>query len=366
MASEAPSTLLHKIVFPVITTVLGATAIYFLGFNKKSAPSELEIEKATVSAWQSFVSTENIYYKTTMSLSKEYNEKISNVVKEKGLTGSVPVFTAFKEDLFSEVNKLKEDIQEIIKKNENIDIGFRSMLNRTLVNLEDEEKKTKAFFKSVITLIESEEDDVEKGKKMMADSEQFLDMEKNMQDRAATEAEDIAQALSKKYDRPFDLKELLLYVDYKKELEAEKNGPGNNIKKPEDDGGGVAPPDPDKGQEVKGEIPKIDDGGNTNNHTNSNNSLEPTTALLTGAWTMNGGGLELNDDGDMYWGFGTRGYTSGDWKLSDGKIRMNATNPDTKQTSLIIGYISDFTRNSFTLTFMSTPREVYYFKRKGK
>jgi len=362
MASEAPSTLLHKIVFPVITTVLGATAIYFLGFNKKSAPSELEIEKATVSAWQSFVSTENIYYKTTMSLSKEYNEKIPNIVKEKGLKGSVPVFTAFKEDLFNEVNKLKEDIHEIIKKNEDIDIGFRSMLNRTLVNLEDEEKKTKAFFKSVITLIESDGDDAEKGKKMMTESEQFLDMEKNMQERAATEAEDIAQALSKKYNRTFDLNELLLYVDYKKELEAEKNGPGNNIKKTEDDGG-LAPADPDKGQEVKDEIQNKDNTDNSNNFTS--NSVEPTTSLLTGVWTMNGGSLELNGDGEMYWEFGSRGYTSGDWKLSDGKIRMNATNPDTKQTSLIIGYISDFTGKSFTLTFMSTPKEVYNFKKKN-
>jgi hypothetical protein len=67
----------------------------------------------------------------------------------------------------------------------------------------------------------------------------------------------------------------------------------------------------------------------------------------------------------MYWAFDGKGYTSGDWKLASGKLQMNAVNPDTQKKSFLIGFITDFTKQSFTLTFMTTPREVYHFKKKG-
>jgi hypothetical protein len=352
-ASEHASTVFNKIIIPVITTILGATAIYFLGFNKKSSASAAEIEKSTVNAWQSFVASENINYKTSTSISKEYNEKIATADKEKGYEGLVPIFRDLKDDLFRESKKLKEDIEEILKKKDDIDVEFVSMLNRTLDNINDEDKKSDIFVNDLISLAQSHIDEEEKSTKWQKKTENFIAMIKNMQDRSITEAEDISQALSKKYNRPFDLNDLLAYADYKKEKEGDKT---DKPKKTDDDPIVTAPKDPNAGTEYK---------ETTQSTTDNSNDIEPTTSMLIGEWTMNGGALELSKNGDMFWTFEKKGYTDGDWKLENGKLKMNATNPDTKKSSQLIGFLTNVTRNSFTMTFMTTPREVYNFTRKN-
>ena len=67
-------------------------------------------------------------------------------------------------------------------------------------------------------------------------------MGKRSDERAANEAEEIAQTLSKKYNRPFDLNELKVYVEYKKDKDKKPNEPviKNNLN-------GPAPVDPNAG-----------------------------------------------------------------------------------------------------------------------
>jgi hypothetical protein len=60
---------------PVVTTVPGATATCLLGFNKKSLDrtdmEQILISKdATLKAWKSFVTVQNVYYKNEKSLHK--------------------------------------------------------------------------------------------------------------------------------------------------------------------------------------------------------------------------------------------------------------------------------------------------------
>jgi hypothetical protein len=93
------------------------------------------------------------------------------------------------------------------------------------------------------------------------------------------------------------------------------------------------------------------------------NETVPTASLLTGEWEMTNGALELSKNGDMFWTFENKGYTSGTWKLQDGKLQMNATNPDNGKKSVLIGFLSNVSQNSFTMTFMTSPKEVYHFKR---
>ncbi|MBL7742231.1 MAG: hypothetical protein JNN00_02045 [Chitinophagaceae bacterium] len=352
--SNTTSTVLNKIIIPVVTTVLGATAIYFLGFNKKSGRSDMEkmliTKEATIKAWKSFVTTQNIGYKNMKSLSEEYYEKLGEAAKEKGLKGTVPVFTDFKDDLFKEMKKTTNDINEILK-NEDIDEGFVSMLNRTLENGKDEEKKVIAFFDDITSLARSDIDEQEKAARWEKLAGKFSDMEERASARAANEAEEIAKTLSERYGQSFDLNQLQVYVDYKKEKdnkpEADKTGGGDEKKE-------KAPSDP--GSET--EYTNDGTGGSS-----SGNPIEPTTSLLTGEWEMKGGALELSKNGNMFWTFEGKGYTSGSWKLQDGKLQMKATNPDNGKTSTIIGTLSDITQNSFTLTVLSTPKEVYHFKR---
>lgn len=348
------STVLNKILIPVITTVLGATAIYFLGFNnKKSGSGRTDMEQmliskeATVKAWKSFVTTQNVSYKNIKSLSEEYGDKATEESK-KGFEYLPPVWKEFEEEYLKEARKNDQDIKDILK-DPDVDRDFISMLNRVVANGKDQEEKTIAFFDKLIALAKSDADVNEKVTKITTQLTSFQEKGKRDEQRMVNEAEAIAKVLAEKYNQAFNLNDLEVYVDYKKEKEKEKK-PEEQVKPNPQDNPGPAPRDPNQPQND----PSIQ----------NTNQLQPTVALLAGQWDMNGGTLELSRDGDMYWTFNTRGYTYGDWTLSGGTIRMNATNPDTQKSSTIIGIISDFKRNSFTLTFNSTPKEVYSFTKK--
>lgn len=351
-SSGNTSTVLNKILIPVITTVLGATAIYFLGFNKKATgrtdmEQMLISKEATVKAWKSFVTSQNIGYKNIKSLSEEYVQKIGDAAKQ-GLENTGPVWAEFKDELLRESRKGDQDIKDILK-DPDIDRDFISMLNRGLTNGKDQEEKVIAFFDKISSLIKSDQDANAKLAKLQADLTAFQDKGKRDEERMVNEAEAIAKVLAEKYNQAFNLNDLEAYVEIKKEKEKKPVEPVNpvpNNPEPND----PAPVDPNR--------PANDPSVQNTNQT------EPTATLLAGQWGMTGGILELSRDGDMYWTFDAKGYTYGDWKLSQETIRMNATNPDTKMTSMIVGYISDFNRTSFTLTFMTNPREVYHFTKK--
>ena len=68
------STILRNIIVGVTTTVLGSSAVYFLGFshrNNNSTNDYLVTKEATTKAWKSYETIDNIYYKNTVSLSKD-------------------------------------------------------------------------------------------------------------------------------------------------------------------------------------------------------------------------------------------------------------------------------------------------------
>ena len=66
------SNVIRNMIISVLTTVLGATIIYFLGFNnKKPGFTKLEREDVTVNAWKTYVTIENIYTKNSTSLLRD-------------------------------------------------------------------------------------------------------------------------------------------------------------------------------------------------------------------------------------------------------------------------------------------------------
>jgi hypothetical protein len=360
------STVLNKILIPVITTVLGATAIYFLGFNKKTTSGRTDMEQmllskeATVKAWRSFVVAQNIGYKNATSISDQFGEKTAEAYKQ-GLEKLVPVWREYETEYLRESKKLIKDIEHILKE-EDIDRDFISMLNRTLDNGKDQEKKIANFFDKMVSLVRSDRDQNEKVEKLQGELTKFMEDGKKDEERMVTESEGIAKILVEKYNQAFDLNELLVYAEYKKEKENKTTTTSTSTNTKNNEPAILAPPDPNKGTENTEKIPEDNKGASAYN---SGNETEPTTSLLTGQWLTTGSTLELSKNGDLFWVFEGKGYTSGDWKLADGKLRMNATNPDTDKTSHLIGYLSNVTSNSFTLTFMTSPKEVYNFTRKN-
>jgi len=155
------------------------------------------------------------------------------------------------------------------------------------------------------------------------------------------------------------LNDLLLYVEYQKEKEEDKTKETIKTDNTDDNKIVPAPKDPNAGTEYKENTQ-----ANDNLTTNNDNDLETTTSLLqvNGKWPA------------VHWNYRKTEICSGvlitkailpvDWELIKGKLKMNATNPDTKKTSSINRILSGVSRNSFTMTFMTTPRRSVQFHQK--
>jgi hypothetical protein len=358
------STVLNKIIIPVITTVLGATAIYFLGFNKRPGQAErtdmeqmLMSKEATVKAWKSYATAINISYGNGKSLGEQFGQKTTEAAKQ-GFEGLVPVWKEFENEFARESKKYINDVEMILKEKD-VDRDFISMLNRGLDNQKDADKKMHAFFEKVTSIANSPDDDNVKLQKLQAESIRYMEDSKKDNERMVREAEGISKILMDRYSQAFNLNELEVYVDYKKEKDKKTDDPVTNTP------ANPAPKDPANptGTEVKANIPPADKGtggGSGAESVQTVNSIQPTKSLLTGTWSMTGGELELTEDGDMMWLFTGKGYTSGDWNLVNGKLQMNATNPDTGQSFFLDGILSKVTRSSFTLTLNSSGMQGSY------
>lgn len=358
--TETTSTVLNKILIPVITTVLGATAIYFLGFNNKKGSGRSEMEamlltkEQTVKAWKSYVASQNIAHKNVASISEEYSQRISTAINQ-GDKEWLAAVEDLEDEMFREAEKTQKDIENILKDEDQIDKNFVSMLYRALDNHKDQMKKAKVLFQRLKDVITSDASATVKQQRWMEEAQKFTTMGDKIDERSATEAEAISKILSERYAQAFDLNELLVYVEYKNKTSGVTSGKDGEVLVPPADPGasgeGAEENDPPPTEEEKPE-PANEKGPSL------------TVKYLTGHWQMKGGTLELDESGSMYWAFDGKGYTSGTWTIRGIMVHMNAINPDTKKKSLIICSISNRKPNSFTLSTMSNPVEVYEFVRK--
>lgn len=380
--SEHGSTVLNKIVIPVITTVLGATAIYFLGFNKKSSGrtdmEQLLISKeATVKAWKSYVVSQNIAYENVTSIGQEFIENSNKAAKEgAGVEKFVEIWTAYRDNLLRETHKALVDVENMLK-DPDLDRDFISFLNRSYEAGKVDEKTSGAFFDRILTLLQGDMDGTEKAQKMQTETQDFVNATVRVADRSVREAEGIARILQERYSQAFDLNQLKIWVDYKAGKFGKPKTDSTGLNPNPGGGGGTqAPADPNVRDDNRppanppGEQPEIRPTIRpaNENRNSAGNSVTPTETLLTGVWSMTdgSGSLELSANGKMFWVFDTRGYTSGDWALGNGQLEMNAANPDTKQRFYIVGDISDFNQTSFTLSFASGAMKGVYHFRKGR
>ena len=94
----------RNIITGVITTVIGATTIWFLGFHNKggssSPPDYLVVKDATTNAWKSYVSTENVFF-------SNWNIYVANY--------SITGFEHYKETTLGELERLKSDLKKILQ-----------------------------------------------------------------------------------------------------------------------------------------------------------------------------------------------------------------------------------------------------------
>jgi hypothetical protein len=236
-----------------------------------------------------------------------------------------------------------KDLDNILKDEKEIDKDFVSMLYRAQDNLKDQTKKAKQFFDKLENVIRSKGTLEEKKQRWVQEAQKFMVIGENVEMRAATEAESISKILAERYNQAFDLNELLVYQEYqnKKAGVQQPDNPNTPEQEPSNIGTNVNP-----------NRPVNEDGA----------SSAIIMKYLSGDWNMNGGVLQLDASGAMYWRFDGKGYTSGTWTVADQMLKMDAINPDTKAKSILICAITNRKPDSFTMTIMSSS-EKYDFTR---
>jgi cell division FtsZ-interacting protein ZapD len=129
------NSVLKNMAIGVTTSVLGATIIYFLGFNnKKPSFTKLEREEITTQTWKTYVTVENIYTKNTVSL-------LHDVLKFGGSA-----------EVLKETNKESEKFQNSVKDMIAADGVDKDMVSFLKQRLEDEIKEgpeTEKFYKGL-------------------------------------------------------------------------------------------------------------------------------------------------------------------------------------------------------------------------
>jgi hypothetical protein len=299
------------------------------------------------------VGAQNIAHKNTASLSDEYGQRIADAAA-KSDDEWLNALEDFEKEMFREAEKTQKDIENILKDEDDIDKDFVSMLQRALDNHKDQIKKAQTLFGRLKDAIKSDGSKAEKQQRWSEEAQKVVVMGDKIDERSATEAEAISKILAERYNQPFDLNELLVYVEYKKKKTGTGRAEGDVLVPPADPRADEPTEDPNRPEQD----PVVND-----EPVESGPPL--TKKYLSGHWQMKGGTLELDQSGSMYWVFDGKGYTSGTWEVKGIMLHMNATNPDTKKKSLIICNISNRKPNSFTLSTMSTPVEVYEFERKN-
>jgi hypothetical protein len=360
----------RNIAVSVISTVLGATLIYYLGFRGDGGGGDktLITKEATSKAWKSFVAVENIYYKNSLSILDDLKE--------------TKKLADFSENIIKESQKFQRDLPEVMK-DPNIDGAFVSMIQRRLENEKNIEVKTKKYLDNLQSILD-EGLPLEKQRQKLDDADDaWSAYTKGARQRAITDVEDLAKALSDRYQVPFAMTDFMEYNEIKKETtntnktdntnktntdnpdntktDNNNNNPGNP-----DNTANQVPANPNKGNNNATDNTKNNAGNiNTNKTTDQNiNNAPVNEKLLAGQWDTKDAGIDLYKNGSMYWTMDNGESTSGTWKFSNNQLYMYPKgNNKIANGTIWIFNLSNVTPNSFTMTLSYKPFNTYYLIR---
>jgi hypothetical protein len=134
--ASTPSTTgnhLKNVIIGVITTVISATVIYFLGFHSPESDEFKKAKQATIDAWNSLQLYEN-----------EFKEKATSMVCSGSGTG-------FTDKLLNEYEKIIKNINNI-QKEEHVDNRLMSLIDRRVSTLEDKKTATADYYRQYDSL----------------------------------------------------------------------------------------------------------------------------------------------------------------------------------------------------------------------
>ena len=341
-SSDRPVT--HKIIARnvitgVLTTVLGATVIYFLGFNHRSDGNNfLVMKEATTNAWKSYESFENTYTKNSLSL-----------IKDAATIGLDEFLTQTKQ----ESEKFKKSVEELAKKKD-IDKDLVTALNKRLDNEKSSMPKVEKYIDELRKIANSTMTDQEKTAAVTREDQKYAATSSGLYERAVNDIQDIAKILSARYGQPFSMDDFLIiqiHDQNKKTADSLANLNRTNQENNNNNNGNQQPVDPNN----IGNNRQVT--GNTNPSVTNNTVINERN--LTGDWSTADAKISLMENDTMSWDLNSGENAYGTWKIINNQLYMYVTNSRTGQKFTWIFDLSNVAARSFTMTLTVQPYNTY-------
>jgi hypothetical protein len=326
---------LKNMLIAVITSVIGATAIYFLGFNnQKPSLSEAQKEEATLDTWSTYVTIENIYTQSAASLLQDAAQfgNYANVSQESS----------------RDSKKFQTGLQDLIA-TDGVDKSLVSFLKKRLENDKKRLAETEKFYKGLedVIILAKKQNWItgKSGDTLSARITRFAEETKAVFTEPVPGIEELSKKLSEKYDQPFSVNELLIFqaVKYNKDiftLTTEKKGPELSPNQP---------------------------GNKGVNAGTAGEPVKATKQYLTGKWnTGNGATISLKADGKLTWLIpASNTEVNGNWQFKNDQLVMNIKkHPVTGKDATWIFNLSDVMTTAFTIILSTPPSKTYTLVRQ--
>jgi hypothetical protein len=314
------SVMFRNIIVGVTTTILGSTAVYFLGFhNKKSGDSKgsyAEVKEATTKAWRSYVTIDNIYYKNLLSINKDKDLVLD--------------LDRYKNEMFKEGARFKKDAEAIIN-DKDVDKSFVSMMERRFDREKQAEDAITIYIDNLKSIINSTDSPEEKQKQVMSTAQAYQGKANGIMERTLNEMEDLSKVLSERYGQQFNLNDIQAFVDYKS---GKLNTNLNN------------------------------NSGNNNGNPSDTTNMQVDPNIFPGRWNTTGANITLNADGNFFWDvLSTGDKSSGSWKIYNNQLYMYPKQPGNDNPITWVFNLSVVNPNLFTMTLNTQPFNTYQLAR---
>ncbi|HSU27600.1 MAG TPA: hypothetical protein VLJ68_04410 [Chitinophagaceae bacterium] len=331
--SKESRKLMKDIGIGIITTVIGATLIYFLGFHNKKPPlSKLEREDIAVDTWKTYTTVENIYIDASASLMQEAVQELD--------------FADVSTEAAAASQKFQTSLNDIIGI-EGIDKSFLSFIKSRLATDKIQNDETTAFYKKLTE---------EKGNwtqapltdTLKARFTRFAQATTARFIQSAPEIENLSKKFAKMYSLPFNINDFLVIqaAKYRKAIfnpDFEKKN-GTNL-----------PPD---------ETSAVDKNGGE--AIDMGQPAKLSKQYLVSNWQSGNASISLRADGKMSWSIPADSTEAkGNWTLKDEQLVMNITrHPVSGKPAKWVFKVSGVMTRSFTITMDTIPYKTYTLIRK--
>ncbi len=310
--------MVRNIITGVITTVVGGTTIYFLGFHNSGGSGDggfLVTKDATMNTWKSYVSAENVFYKNFGTF---------------GFENTKEGIDRYQNSITEELDRFNSAVKRILD-TKNIDPTLSSLMVSRLVTNKNWVTKHKKYLDKYKEIIISSADQEEIKRRSNEALQAFQNDVKDINQRFINEIDDVCKTLTAKYSYTFSMTDLLIY----------KQQPNQNNNNTNTD--------------------NTYTGNNNNSGISSGGTMIDGKALV-GKWSSGTNTLYQYEDGKMYYYYSNGDSTYGSWQLYNNQLYHYYSQYYGAGYRYVYN-LSNITHNGFSIALVDSPFNRFDFIR---